>query len=162
MAKKVFKERQLFRNVEFFAFAAGLSALLLFILVQEIRTGTNTMYEKELTCIFLIATIIMAVFYALQVQLKTVVTTSGISFQIMPIHLKKIHIPWEDVAYYEIVETSNMAQWAGANITFNYEKRYSFSGRNGVRITLKNGAQYLIGSRKTEDLTKAIQAVFPK
>jgi hypothetical protein len=74
-----------------------------------------------------------------------------------PWQRKKKKINWDNVKNCEIVRTSGMNQWHGGNISPSFERRYSFSGRNGMQITTYSGRKYFIGSQKLNELVDAIE-----
>ena len=161
MAKKVFKEKQNFRNLEIIGAGVLIIALVLQKFVRELFLAQNEAYFEELTCIVLVVAIGACLWYALRFKLATTITKNGIRFKMVPIHSQKRKINWEEIESCQIEKTPVNAQYHGANITFNREKFFSFSGRNGVRVKTKDGRCYFIGSRKPDELKNAIEKSIP-
>ncbi|MTB51705.1 hypothetical protein [Lewinella sp. W8] len=91
------------------------------------------------------------IWWLTQLKLKVVVTEKNVKFKLSPLHEKKHSISWEEIDKCAIVRTSEVAQWGGGNITFNHEKRYSLTGRNGLSIRTRAGELFFIGCT---DLTR--------
>jgi hypothetical protein len=102
---------------------------------------------------------LLLIWWLINLKLKVVVSEKNIKFKLSPIHPKKRSIPWQEIARCEIVETPEAAQWSGGNITFNHEKRYSLTGRNGLSITTKKGKNFFIGCSDLAGLKEAIDSM---
>lgn len=91
-----------------------------------------------------------------RLRMKVTINEKHIKFKVDPIHDKKQKIAWAQVESCELVTTSPLEQLQGGNITFDHEKRISFTGRNGLAITTTSGKQYFIGSRKVDKLKEVL------
>jgi len=157
MSKKLFKEKQQFKGMEIIALIAFLMLGVISKLVSEILQPSEAYLFTLSICIGTLAVLGFTLRYLLKLRLKIVVKQDHISFSMPPLQKSKEKIKWEDVTTCEMIKTPLLAQWHGANISFNNEKLYSFNGRNGVHIATKNGKEYFIGSKKPEALKDAIQ-----
>jgi len=157
MAKKLFKENQRFKNLEIIIIICLLVAGILNKLLGEVFAPTSN-FGLTITLSFLLLGLLSsALYYLYKLRLKVAVNKKHISFSMPPLQKRKEKIKWKNVATCEIIQTPLMAQWHGGNIAFNHEKRFSLNGRNGVRITTKEGTQYFIGSKNLVELKAAIQ-----
>ena len=157
MAKKLFKEKQQFKGWELLALIAFLMASVAYKLISELLQPSEAFGGTVGLSIGILAVLGFTLKYLLNLRLKIVVKEDHISFSMPPLQRSKEKIKWEDVTVCEIIKTPLLAQWHGGNISFNREKRYSFTGRNGVHLTTKNGEEYFIGSKKPDALKEAIQ-----
>lgn len=158
MAKKLFKEKQRFRD---FPFLILLGALLVLFGYQFVHLlvagGIPSVFMKGMLCLGTMVLLLGLIWYYWNIKLTVSVSRSGISYKMLPWQKRKRHIPWEEVKSCEIVQTPKAEQWHGGNITFNHEKRFSVSGRNGIHITTNSGDELFIGSKRPEELKKAVE-----
>jgi hypothetical protein len=157
MAGKLFKEEQRFSGWMY----KGVFLFFILLLGQKFIQGIyyGASLEKQLVIAGLMLFFGLTVWLFQRLRLKTSISKKSIKVQMYPWQKKKKKINWDNVKRCEIVQTSGMNQWHGGNISFNYERRYSLSGRNGMHITTYAGREYFIGSRKLNELVDAVQEV---
>ncbi len=160
MSKKLFKETQSFRNNLLFALLLVLLALVMYRLIAELMNPGPDFFGMIALCGVLLVSALTAIWYMHQLRMKIAVSHKSISFRMAPLHGRKHKIYWDNVESCEIVETPEIAQWQGANISFNHEHRYSICGRNGLHLVTKDGQEYFLGSRRLNDLKSALEEVF--
>lgn len=159
MSKKLFKETQNFHN---WALLMGLVisfALVIYRIIDTILYPPSFLFLNMLVYAVMLVSIIVGFWYMFQLRLKISITEKSIRFRMEPFHSKKKKIYWEEIDTVEIVETPEIAQWHGGNITFNHEKRFSIYGRNGLHLVTKDGQEYFLGSRRLNELRKVISEV---
>lgn len=159
MAKKIYKEKQRFGSVEMIAILILSMGLLIYSLFNSLMAHNGAFTYVEWSCVSLLLMLGGFLWYLLQLQLSLSISENGIQFKMKPLHNKKRMIAWEEIDSCEIVKTPKLAQWHGGNITFNHEKRFSLTGRNGIHLVTKDGEEYFLGSRKLSELRKAIEKV---
>jgi len=159
MAKKIFKEKQTFIGYTPIATMVILWVALLYIFMRELLFVPSGVYWNELFCLILLISLGYGIRLLLKMRLKTVISKESIAFQLEPFHSKKQKIKLENIENCSIVETPPMLQWHGGNIAFGRENIYSFSGRNGLAITTKDGRNYFLGSKKLRELEQAVRRV---
>lgn len=162
MAKKLFKEKQQFKSIEIIALVVLTMVGVAYKMVSELLQPSADFGFTISLCVVLLVLLGYTLKYFYELRLKITVNAKHISFSMPPFKRRKEKIKWEDVIDCEIIETPLINQWHGGNISFNREKRYSFNGRNGVRITTKNGSEYFIGSNKLNNLKEAIYKALGK
>jgi hypothetical protein len=70
---------------------------------------------------------------------------------------RKQKIKLDEIASCAVVETPLAAQLHGSNITVGGEKMFSYTGRNGLSIETRDGRRYFVGSRRVDEMKKAIK-----
>ena len=160
MSNKIFKEKQRFRSVEVIALLALLIVGICYKSIQEMIVTGEFFSVTQLLYIGSVILTGLTIRFLLNMRLKTAISEKEIQFKLAPFHNEKKRIRWKDVASCKIVKTPLAAQYHGNNITFNNEKRFSFSGRNGVLLKTNEGDRYFIGTRKLDQFSDAISKVF--
>lgn len=100
-----------------------------------------------------------ALAYLLALRVNIHADSRSIQVSKGPLAKERLEINWNDVAVCEIVQTPVLAQWSGANVNLEHEKRYSTCGRNGLHLVTRNGESVFIGSRKLDELRRFTQSV---
>ena len=144
----IFEEKQKFNQWWLWAI------LLVFPLLSVIPfddKGINSYY-------MLIGISIPLMFYFF--ELRTFVTSKGLSFQFFPFHFKKHLIKIEDIEKFKAMEYSPMKEYGGWGIKFGFKgKAYNVSGNKGVKVFLNNDTNIMFGSQKYKDLEKALKKI---
>lgn len=160
MSNVLFKEKQRYSNQVVLALFGGIG-LVAILRGMFFLMGPHRRYI-EAAFLFAIAFTIGGVIWWLRSrQLKVSVSRKNIKFKMSPMPFKKQVIAWKDVETCEIIKTSEAALWSGWNISFNHERRYSLSGRNGLAIKTKDGARYFIGCKNLAGLQRALSKINP-
>ncbi len=163
MAKKVFKESQNFRNAEIICGLIIMLGLISYKLVKEVFINGGAYMTDVMICLGMFAVVGVALWFMIKrFRLKTAVTKKGIQFKMAPLHNQKRKIKWEEIDSCRLEKTPLVAQLHGGNISFQRERFFSFSGRNGVHVATKDGDSYFIGSQRPEELKQAIQKMLPQ
>ena len=160
MAKKIFKEKQTFSDQFLTIMLLVLGALIAARAVKELIVPGDRFTEVLVVASTILFIVGGVLWYLHNLKLVVTVTKKKISFDMKPLSGGKQHILWKEVSCCEIVDTPELAQWQGANITFNHERRFSVCGRNGLHLTTKDGRDYLIGSNKLTELEIAVKKVY--
>jgi hypothetical protein len=92
--------------------------------------------------------------------MRTLVTRDRISVRLGLPGFKVLNIRNSEIAGVEIMEFSPIKDFGGYGIRYrNKMFAYYLNGRRGIKITLKQGMQYLIGSDHPEQMLAVIKAV---
>ena len=161
MAKVIFQETQKYQNKLVLIL---LSLLSVAILVKSVLNLFEPQPDVLVSIILVLLVFIIIAFlwWLNQLKLKVAITEKNVKFKLSPLHAKKHSILWKEIEKCEIVTTSEAAQWSGRNITYNHEKRYSLTGRNGLAIKTKKGRFFFIGCKNLSQLELALKALKPK
>lgn len=90
---------------------------------------------------------------------KLVVETrpDGLYYRYRPFHRSFRNIPWNNIETHEVQTFSPLREWGGLGLRVKRGGRaYLASGNQGVLLHLSNGRQVMIGSKRPEELAKAI------
>jgi hypothetical protein len=159
MKKKYFKEKQQFNNIEIYAILIFSMGLLIFSMFNGLQNHHWAFTYVEWSTLGLLLILGGYLWYLTHLRLHISLTEEGIHYKMRPLHQKKRKIPWKMVASCEVIKTSGVAQWHGGNITFNHEKRFTLSGRNGLHVVTVDGREYFIGTKRVEELKNAVEKV---
>ena len=158
MAKKLFKEKQQYRDRGIITLLVFLIGGMLFKIGREMLYATHPSVLNIVTCTIFIALMGVLLYYLLRLQLNISVSDKSINVKMKSWYTnKKRKIYWDEIESCNIVQTPLATQWHGGNIRFDHEKTFSFCGRNGVELTTKSGEKYFLGSRRLEELKTAIK-----
>jgi hypothetical protein len=105
----------------------------------------GVLFGVGLACLFYLA------------QLVTEVRGDGLYIRFFP--WARRQIPFEDIVRCEVRTYSPIGEFGGWGIRYGRgTKAYNVSGNRGVQLELVNGKRVLIGSRRPEELARAIEA----
>jgi len=91
-------------------------------------------------------------------RLETEVHADGIRYRFFPFHLTVQKIPLDRLKSFEATKYNPILEYGGWGIRYGFKgKAYNVSGNRGVRLKLKDGAGMMMGSRRPEDLARAIK-----
>ena len=169
MERLIYKEEQSFRNSIMLWIL--LAAILLMIsgfgigFYQQFYLrkpfGDNPMSDNGLLWSGIITMVVVGVIFALLMGgvLVTEIYSDGIRYKFPPLIRKMRFIPLRDIASAEVGKYSPLLEFGG----WGWRKRllqrktaYNVSGRTGIRITLKNGSQIMLGTQKQEEMKRAV------
>ena len=160
MAKKIYKEKQSFKNKFLTTVLIGIGLLVIIRVINELLNPSSQLATVMIAAFIALAVVGGWLWYLYNLRLKVTVSEEDISFKMKSWQTEKQRIAWEDVSCCEIVQTPELAQWQGGNITFNHERRYTVNGRNGLHLITKDGTEYFVGSSKLGELERAVKKVF--
>ncbi len=91
-----------------------------------------------------------------RIKLKVSINKTRIKFKMFPYHNKSQKIEWDNIENVEIVSTKDSSYWQGVNTIFTEANWFSISGKNGIKVTTKDGEKYFIGCKDTDELQKSL------
>ena len=91
---------------------------------------------------------------------RTLVTRNEISIRFGILGIRVLRLKPQEIAAIELHDFSPLKDFGGYGIRFNREmKAYFQRGTRGVKLTMNDGKQYLIGSDHSEHLSAVVKAV---
>lgn len=108
-----------------------------------------------LSLIFMLGMFFLLSFY----ELKTVIKKEGIYIKFLPIHVRNIFYPWEEIENLEIIKYHALKHYAGWGYRpkmFGRPKAMTIQGTFGLKITFTSGDQIMVGTQRPDDLTYLI------
>lgn len=158
MAKKIYKEKQRFNNIEIYGLLLFFIVGLTYRFFDKYIIHSNQMDINAFGFIAFILLLGATFMYFWQLSLDIAVTKKGLQFQYNSLFTKKQKIKWEDIDQIQFEETPQVAQLSGWNVQFqNDEELYSLCGRKGVRIVTKDGTKVFLGSKTLETFKENIK-----
>lgn len=156
-----FYERQLMRQWWIYVLLIGLCLLFIFGCVQQlifgISFGDNPMGDVGL----LVTSILFILFSMLMlfgVKLHTYVNDEGIFIKYIPFQFRYKSYEWNAIDTWYIRKYSPIREYGGwgVRVGMNATTAYTVSGNRGLQLVLKNGKKVLIGTRRSDELEKAL------
>ena len=145
-----FSETQRFSEQPVIWIALGGFAFLVWYLMQQ-DLVFGLVYKLGLITAF--AGVVMAFL----ITLKTEVDESAIRIRMIPFHRSWKIFSFDDISHLELIKYNPITDYGGWGIRMSFkETAYSVKGRNGLRLTLRNGRKYMIGTQKPGELAAAL------
>lgn len=124
--------------------------------------GNNPMSDTMLlwTGILTILLLSGVVLLLLTSILSTEIWTDGIRYRFYPIMRKVQHIPLSEIESAVVTKYRPVMEFGGWGVRRRLLSRktaYNISGNIGLRIIRKNGSQVLLGTRKKDELQRAVE-----
>jgi len=145
-----FEELQRFRHSRLWL----LLVIALIPLLSSVAVSTRPFIGFISIGVILLA-ITLLYFAKLEVEVE-----DNISVRFFPVHFfSPREISVDDVESFEAEEYSPLKEFGGWGwrwIPFRHKMAYSVSGNEGVRLTMEDGTEIMIGSKKPEELEDAI------
>ncbi len=114
-------------------------------------SGTNMLIYG----VSILALVLVPVFM-LAIKMVTEVKNDAIHIRFFP--LKREVIPFSEIAKCDARQYSPIKEYGGCGIRYGTKgMAYNISGDHGVQLELMNGKRLLIGSQRSEELTKTIK-----
>lgn len=154
--KLTFKEEQNFRKSWVLLILAGIIAIPIYGIYQQIIVGEvfgdNPMSDLGLY-LFLAFTIGLFLFFWI-INLTTEIDDFQIKMNFFPLTSKSIQ--WADVKNAEVLNYGFVGGW-GIRLWTKYGTVYNTSGSIGLAIELQNGKKLLIGTQKETELKSLLE-----
>lgn len=158
----LFTEKQSVRQWWIWLFLLAINAFFMYGTYRQViggqQFGDNPMSNSGLllyTGIFMLLTVLMYFF-----QLITHFTKEGIYLKYFPFQQKYKAFKWQDIAKAEVRTYQPLREYWGWGIRYGSKgMAYTLSGNQGLQLTLKDGAQVLIGTNQAEKLTEILQTI---
>lgn len=148
-----FKEEQ---HMDMWWFRLILIASLFLAILSIYITWGGELYDNLGAVIFfwvVIASSSVILIALLFWKLKTKINSVGIEMIAWPIKKKVL---WNEISELEVIDYGFVGGW-GMRVGTKYGTVYNTSGSKGLRIKLKTGKKFLIGTQKEEELKKLVK-----
>jgi hypothetical protein len=169
MERLIYKEEQSFRQ-SFVLWVLLASWLVMIVGIgvgfyQQLYLGKpygdEPMSDTGLIWSSIIAFVIMSGVFILFLNSKLVteVWSDGIRYKFPPLVRKMRHLPLREIASVEVSKYRPLSEFGGWGWRHRFLQRktaFNVSGRIGIRVMLKNGKQIMLGTRKQEEMKRAV------
>ncbi len=160
MSTTIFREVQRFRQLWIWLLILGVAAMQWYGWVQQILLGQpfgdNPGPDWMVWLFWVLFGIGLPLFF-LWLCLVVEVNDEGVWLRFIPLTRRLIR--FADIERCEAVDYQPLRQYGGWGVRgFSSNRAYNVSGRQGVRLTLRNGDVVLIGSQRAADLALAIDS----
>ena len=119
--------------------------------------GDNPMSNTGLIVATGISLLLTYLFFG--IRLETKIKNDGIHVRLFPFHRKFKHYPWSDVKKSFVRQYSPLSEYGGWGLRTGLAGKgtaYNVSGNRGLQLEFNNGKKLLIGTRKPEEITEAL------
>ncbi len=158
MAKKIYKEKQNFLSLNLKLALGGLSLMAIGTVVKQYLNPNYSLHTVDLISGIAVGVLLVAfVWFVLKLSIKTAITPKGIEFKMAPFHHRKRVLHWSEIKSIHMVSIPRFSSWQTSYNNYMLQKKFTFSGRNGISIETCDGEQYFIGSSNVKKLHKAIK-----
>jgi hypothetical protein len=160
MEKIIFQETQKFGHNGIWFTILGIFLVTFYAFTQLVLMGVHQ--------ILLIAMIpsMTLLFYLLMLfrrfQLDTIVTPKAIEFRFFPTQKEFQEVEWQFIKDVDIREYSPFRHFGGWGARYGTTRAFTLGGNRGVEITFTNGKKLLLGSKRADELYRAIRQVMRK
>lgn len=149
MSKSIVKDKQRFHRAACLLLTGIPFSLILALGINEYLFQRTESGIPVWMIVSLLTALPLGGWYLWQLSFKVSVSENGISYRYRPLHRSKQHIPWQEIASYEFVQSEKDERWAGSDVHFALqEDMFSLCGRNGMAIQTESGRQVFLGSRE--------------
>jgi len=157
MAKKIFKEKQHFFSLSFKWVLVGIALLVISVTIRPyFNPSLKLQFYDIVTGLIGIAVSLTLIWFLFHLSLKTAITKKGIEYKMAPFHNHKRIIYWDEIKFIRIVSIPRLNSWQKSYNNYLLQKKFTFSGRNGMSVETTWGERIFIGSGKVDELRKAI------
>ena len=162
MARAYFNETQRFRQWWIFLIILLVIISWAYSLITSLQAKEADKATDDLVLIFLSVIPVLLILLMISLRLVTRIRNDGIHIQFKPLQWKEKHIKPEDIQSYEVRKYKPIAEYGGWGIRAGLRrsgKAYNVSGNIGLQLYLKNGRKLLIGTKKSREIQKAMEAM---
>ena len=160
MATTIYKENQRYQRIGLIAFIAVFTVALIVAFISQVFINQVENPIPNYVAVLTICTLLVSLVYFLSIRMVTEINEKNIRFQFYPLHATKQKIRLKDVTSYSVVNSPEGAQYSGWGVNFGAkERRFSVSGRTGLKVTTQDGERIFIGTQNPEALGQAIEQV---
>ena len=158
MAKKIYKEKQHFLNIRQRWLIGSAAMLTLYILIRlSLIRDLHLDFTDLLTGLLAAAVLTLSIWFLLRLRLKSAVSERGIEYKMRPFHQKKRIIPWDHIKRINIMRMPRNYSWQKRYNSYMLQRKYTFSGRNGISIETVDGEAIFLGSQQVNELQHALE-----
>jgi hypothetical protein len=170
MERLIFREEQSFRQsfVPWLMLPAWLLTVITFAygIYQQLYLGKpfgdEPMSNNGLiwSGILSVAVVSSVFILLLKANLVTEIWSDGIRYKFPPLTPKMKHIPLEEITSAEVGKYKPIAEfggWGWRKRLISRKNAFNVSGNIGLRVTKKDGYQILFGTRKQDEIKRAVE-----
>jgi len=160
----IFKEQQRFRQWWLWLIILGIDGLLIYGFVQQVIIG-KAFGEKPMSDIGLSLAVLLSLalsIFSLSIRLETLITREGISVRFFPLHFKFKVYAWARLRKSYVRKYSPLSEYGGWGLRFGMSgqgRAYNVSGNKGLQLEFTDQKKLLIGTRKPEELSSALNQI---
>tara|TARA_B100000378_G_C18015226_1_gene402239 strand:- start:618 stop:1130 length:513 start_codon:yes stop_codon:yes gene_type:complete len=163
MAKTLYKEKQNLLSYDFRWVFFAFVGLFGYIIIHQYFVRHLNLHPGELIAGGLCVALILGIIWILtHMSLRTKISKKGITYRFKPLHTSKKLIRWTDISSVQVVSNPKFSSWENGFNNYYTNKKFTFSGHNGVRVETHSGERIFIGTNNVERLKDAIERAIKK
>lgn len=159
MKRKVFEEEQVFEGTDLLVVSSICLLLITLGFWQNLSANDWGYWSIQTIAIFALVIIVAGLWFRSLIRRtqRNVITNKSLICQISSWQKHKRKLNLNNIQRVSIIKTSLSAQWGGGNLNYSDEEFWSINGRNGLAISTKDGQQIFVGSKKPDQMAKALK-----
>jgi hypothetical protein len=159
---KLFLERQHFRQAWLWTILLLINGLLIFALVKQILFGQpfGNRPLSNVQLLFVATSVLVITLFVAILRLETEIKADGVYYKFFPFQLSMKKISWDRISNAYVRKYKPLLEYGGWGLRigiFGSGQAFNVSGNKGLQLIYDKGRKFLIGTRKPEELKKALQ-----
>ena len=161
-----FEEHQLFNQWWFLLLMAGINAMLLYGIVQQVilgrpfgdnPTGDGVLVEITIG-------VWLLTFLLFSIRLDTRIDPNGIAYRFFPFHRNYTAIDWSRIRHAQVRQYSPILEYGGWGWRYSLGNgsAVNMSANQGLQIEYDDNKKLLIGTRRASALRDALTSLQPQ
>ncbi|MDZ7846721.1 MAG: hypothetical protein U5L96_08095 [Owenweeksia sp.] len=135
----------------------GTGLLLAWMALRVYLNPEISVHTQDIITWFIALGVAAGIFwFLLRLRIKTAITKKGIEYKMTPFHNRKHLIIWDEISNIRVISIPRFASWQPAYNNYMLQRKFTFSGRNGISVETVDGDRIFIGSHKVKKLEKAL------
>jgi hypothetical protein len=162
----IFSESQKFKQWWLWLILLGLNVLFIFGYLQQVLTGKQfgdrPMSNNGLLAITVLTVMLSLLFYFL--RLDTQIKKDGVYVRFSPFQRRFKYYNWNQIKRSYVRKYNPITEYGGWGLRagiFGSGKAFNISGNQGLQLEFFNDKKLLIGTKKPDELAKAIRFYSP-
>ena len=158
MAKKLYREKQVFLSRYAFGTCILLLAIIMFVIISRLWYS-NEFELSEFQILLLVAAlgfILSFLIFLLSLKIKFAITSKGLEYKMTPFHRHKRQIAWCNIKRIRFIQSRQSMEYIRDCNNLMLQNKYTFTGTRGLSIETHSGNQLFIGSSNFKDLERAL------
>ena len=160
----IFKEQQRFKQWWLWLIILSIDGILTYGVVQQLILGKpfGEQPMSDTGLMLAVALSLALTVFSFSIRLETRITRDSIAVRFFPVHLKYKVYSWDRFSKVYVRKYSPLKEYGGWGLRFSISgkgKAYNVSGNQGLQLKFTNGKKLLIGTRKSEELSSALNEI---
>lgn len=97
----------------------------------------------------------------LKAKLETRIDDAGITVRYFPFQRTYYYVKWEEIESAEVLQYRPLMEYGGWGLRYSMRngRAFSVSGKQGLKLVLKSGSKFMIGTQNADAMREYLQAL---